>query len=90
MGRRWFDVFFVGLAGGRPRLRNFGGAHAHSGLLEVSLESFDGDRAVFRCVGVGEAWPGRVVACFDGGYPGRFDWEACGGVKVSNECADAG
>ena len=62
--------WFVGIIGWREWWRGFGGAHALARLLEVSLESFDRDEAVFRRVGVGEAVPGRVVACFDGGQPG--------------------
>ena len=54
--------WFVGLAGRRKRLRDFGGAHADSGLLEVPLESFNGDGAVFGRVGVGQAQPGRQQA----------------------------
>ena len=54
------------------------------------MEGLDGDGTIFGGVCVGEAWPGGVVAGFDGGQPGGFDWEACGGVEVADERADAG
>ena len=45
---------------------DLGGADSLSLLLGVALDSFDVDRAILGRVGRGEAWSGRVVACFDG------------------------
>ena len=36
----------------------------------VALQSFDGNRAILVHVGVGEAWTGSAVSCFDGCKPG--------------------
>ena len=55
----------------------------------MALECLDGDRAVLRRVGEGETWPGCVVAGFDGGEPGGFDWEAGGGMEVPDKCSYA-
>ena len=66
-----------------------GGAEALSGLGEVALDGLVGGWAVFRGIRVGEAGPGGVVACFDGGKPGGADRETGGGVVVADERFDA-
>ena len=52
--RRWFG-----------RRCGLGGADSLSRLLDVALESFDGDRAVLGRVGRDEAWPESVVIRFE-------------------------
>ena len=54
------------------------------------MEGLDGNGTIFGGICVGKAWPGVVVAGFEGGQPGGFDWEACGGVEVADERANAG
>ena len=44
---------------------DLGGADSFSHLLDMALESFNGDRAILGRVGGVEAYPGSVVACFD-------------------------
>ena len=41
-------------------------------------------------IGVVKAGPGRVVAGFDCGEPGRLDGKAGGGVEVADEGSDNG
>ena len=39
-------------------------------LFDVALQIFDVNSAILGHVGIGEAWPGIVVFCFDGCDPG--------------------
>ncbi len=55
--------------------------------------AFDGSvrrGAVLHSVAKGEAWKGLVVACFDCGKPGRWDWVTGGSVVEMDKRADAG
>ncbi len=45
---------------------------------------------MLHSVAKGEAWKGLVVACFDCGKPGGWDWVTCGSVVETDERADAG
>ena len=60
------------------------------GLCEVDLDGIITGWAILRSTGVGDSCPGGEVAGFDGGKPGGFDWEACGGVEVADEGTNAG
>ena len=55
----------------------------------MAFDGLVGTRAVLGSVGVGEAGPGRIIAGFDGGKPGRTDRETGGGMEVLNESLNA-
>jgi hypothetical protein len=43
-------------------------------LLEVAFDGSVRGGAVLHSIAKGEAWKGLVVACFDCGKPGGWDW----------------
>ena len=55
----------------------------------MAFDGLVGTRAVLGSVGVGEAGPGRIIAGFDGGKPGRTNRETGGGVEVQDESLNA-
>ena len=69
---------------------SLGGADALFGLCEVAFYGFLTAGEIPGGIGIGEARPGGEVAGFDGGEPGGFGWESCGGVEVADEGTNAG
>ncbi len=59
-------------------------------LLEVAFDGGIRGRAVLHSVAKGEAWKGLVVACFDCGKSGGWDWVTGRSVVETDETADAG
>jgi hypothetical protein len=59
-------------------------------LLEVSFDCGVEGETVFHCIVEGEAREGSVVASFDGGKPGGWDWITGGGVVEAIKCINAG
>ncbi len=59
-------------------------------LLEVALDGSVRGGAVLHSVAKGEAWKGLVLACFDCGKPGGWDWVTGRSVVEMDERADAG
>ncbi len=59
-------------------------------LLEVAFDGSIRGGAVLHSIAKGEAWKGRVVACFDCTKPGGQDWVAGGSVVETDKRADAG
>jgi hypothetical protein len=45
---------------------------------------------VLHSIAKGEAWKGRVVACFDCGKPGGRDWVTGRSLAETDKGADAG
>ena len=75
---------------GEVGLASLGGADALLGLCKVALDVLITGRAILGSIGVDESWTGGEVARFDGGEPGGFGWESCGGVEVADEDTNAG
>ena len=71
-------------------MASLGGADALLGMCKVALDGFITSRAILGSIGVGESWPGGEVDGFDGGEPGGFGWESCGGVEVADKGTNAG
>jgi hypothetical protein len=59
-------------------------------LLEVAFDRGIRGGAVLHSVAKGEAWKGLLVACFDCGKPGGWDWVNGGSVVETDKRADAG
>ncbi len=59
-------------------------------LLEVVFDGGVREGAVLHSVAKGEAWKGLVVACFDCGKPGGWDWVTSRSMVEMDERADAG
>jgi hypothetical protein len=59
-------------------------------LLEVAFDGGAKEGVVLHSVANGEAWKGLVVACFDCGKPGGWDWVTGGSVVETDKRADAG
>ncbi len=59
-------------------------------LLEVAFDGGIRGGAVLKSVARGEAWKGLVVACFDCGKPGGWDWVTGGSMVERDKRADAG
>ncbi len=59
-------------------------------LLEVAFDGGVRGGAVLHSIAKGEAWKGLVVACFDCGKPGGWDWVTSGSVVETDERAYAG
>ena len=59
-------------------------------LLEVAFDDSVIGGAVYHSIANGEAWKGLVVACFDCGKPGGWDWITGGSVVETDKRADAG
>ena len=55
----------------------------------MAFDGLVGTRVVLGSVGEGEAGPGRIIAGFDGGKPGRTNREAGRGMEVQNESLNA-
>ena len=66
-----------------------GGARTLSGLGHVTLQYLNRDGEVFCCIGVGEAWKGGKISCFDGRKPRGAHWESCTGMQVVDKGAHA-
>ncbi len=45
---------------------------------------------MLHSIAKGEAWKGLVVACFDSGKPGGWDWVTGGSMVEMDKRADAG
>ena len=71
-------------------MASIGGADSLLGLCKMALDGLITGRAILGSIGVGDSWPGGEVSVFDGGEPGGFDWESCGGVEVADEGTNAG
>ena len=91
-GHGGLEMFLAGGSrrGGEVGLASLGGMDALLVLCEVALDGLITGWEILGSIGVGESWPGGEVAGFDGGKPGGFDWEACGGVEVAYEGTNAG
>jgi hypothetical protein len=59
-------------------------------LLEVAFDGSIRGGAVLHSIAKGEAWKGLVVACFDWGKPGGWDWVTSRSVVETDKRADAG
>ncbi len=59
-------------------------------LLEVAFDGGVRGGAVIHSIAKGEAWKGLVVACFDCGLPGGWDWVAGKSMVETDKRADAG
>ncbi len=59
-------------------------------LLEVAFDGGIRGGAVLHSIAKGEAWKGLVVACFDCGKPGGWDWVTGGSVVETDKRADTG
>ncbi len=66
------------------------GAEAFANSGEMPLDGFVAVRAIFGSIGIGEARPAGIVACFDGCKSGGLDREARCCMKVMDKCADTG
>ena len=96
-GRVCVDVKFLGLSGrylivdvGERVLRGWfglGGARTLSSLGHVTLQGLNRDRAVFCCIGVGEAWLRGKISCFGGRKPCGAHWGSCTGMQVVDKGA---
>jgi hypothetical protein len=67
-----------------------GGAYALAHLLEVAFDGGVRGGAVLHSFAKGEAWKGLVVACFDCGKPGGWDWVIGGSMVETNKRAVTG
>ncbi len=59
-------------------------------LLEVAFDGGIRGGAVLHSIAKGKAWKGLVVACFDCGKPGGWDWVTGKRVMEMDKIADAG
>ncbi len=59
-------------------------------LLEVAFDGGIRGGAVLHSIAKGEAWKGLVVACFECGKPGGWDWATGGSMVETDNRADAG
>ncbi len=55
----------------------------------MAFDSFCAGGAVLGHIGVRQAWPDGIVACFDCREPGGFDWKACHGMEVVDKGSNA-
>jgi hypothetical protein len=59
-------------------------------LLEVAFDGSVKGGAVLHSIAKSKAWEGLVVACFDCGKPGGWDWVTGRSVAERDKRADTG
>ena len=82
-GAKQFEDLGLGLVESRPW-------RVCLSQLEVALDGSVIGGAVLHSVAKGETWKGLVVACFDCGKPGGWDWVTGGSVVETDKRADTG